>query len=469
MSRHDAALRLAARDLDFGLSPAERAELDAHLAACPACAADARAMRTDLSALAAIPVAPLDPRRGEAILARVLAPERRIAHPLRLVLVAALIALLAFVSLAVGAALLRDSHERLGVVTWTTTEDPDLASREGRLYGVIAGGPGAIAWGERVPRGQPEIWTTVDGSDWVPATMGGKNGLWTVSDIIAGGPGYVAVGAYGSGPPQGIAWTSTDGRRWDRVPDGSGFDGARIDSVRRLAGRYVAIGRMLANPADTAQLALWTSDDGVHWDRATPSLPDGVALLTQPVVVGGTMWALGWGTAPADDHSSDVPVLVSSSDGITWSRSPVDVIGSIWSIDDALYAIATEPVDIDPPPNRRPSLAAPVVPGLYRLGPAGWVRVSSSFPQLGRSLIEVGTDLVMGGREDVGCDVDTALCRPAAWTSSDGGVTWTAHRFEAAIGALTGIAPLPHGRLVAVGVDWSSPAVHWRMWVGTTP
>jgi hypothetical protein len=118
MIGHDAALRLAGAAFDFELTAVERAALEAHLATCAACAAEAHDLRAQAGLLAALPAAPLlDPRRGEAILARALAPERGlVAHPLRLALVAALVALLALGSILVGGTLLQRARENLSVI-----------------------------------------------------------------------------------------------------------------------------------------------------------------------------------------------------------------------------------------------------------------------------------------------------------------------------------------------------------------
>ena len=48
---HRPALELAAVSIDWPLSDAERAELDAHLAVCAGCRGDAAAMRADGDAL----------------------------------------------------------------------------------------------------------------------------------------------------------------------------------------------------------------------------------------------------------------------------------------------------------------------------------------------------------------------------------------------------------------------------------
>jgi hypothetical protein len=108
---HDRILELAAGAVDFDLTSAEAAELEAHLTICPACARRAAALRTDAQILdRPVTVLP-SPRVDAAIFAAI---TRRPAQPHRLLLVAAaaLLLLTLLGTLAVGAALLR-SRETL--------------------------------------------------------------------------------------------------------------------------------------------------------------------------------------------------------------------------------------------------------------------------------------------------------------------------------------------------------------------
>lgn len=115
MTSHTTFLELAAMAIDFGLAPAERSDLEVHLAACPTCARSAAAIRGDAAALGHLPSVVLPDRRGAEILAAAMHPAA-IRHPLRLVLVAALLALLALGSFAAGAELLRQSQDNLSLM-----------------------------------------------------------------------------------------------------------------------------------------------------------------------------------------------------------------------------------------------------------------------------------------------------------------------------------------------------------------
>ncbi len=115
MKPHQTFLELAAMAIDFPLSASERRHLDEHLAGCQDCVRSASALRADASAIGSLPPLTLSDRRGDLILAAVLRPAT--AHrPLRLVAIAALLALLITGSIAVGATLLNRMNDDLAIV-----------------------------------------------------------------------------------------------------------------------------------------------------------------------------------------------------------------------------------------------------------------------------------------------------------------------------------------------------------------
>ena len=162
MTSHNSFLELAAAAIDFGLSPSERRHLEHHLGGCRACARAITAMRGDAAAMGHLPPVVLPERRGLEILDTVLHPAAA-RHPVRLVLVGALLTLLLLASLAVGAELVRraDKDRLVAVPVPTASILPDAsASAEIAVPGPSASpGPpdGLIAYsgledGQRVVR-----------------------------------------------------------------------------------------------------------------------------------------------------------------------------------------------------------------------------------------------------------------------------------------------------------------------------
>jgi hypothetical protein len=109
MSIHDAFLALAATEIDFELDEDERAELDRHLGGCEACQRVAAGFRDDAVTVASGEGPHLSPARSEAILAAALRPPQA-SPPLRLLGVAAVVAVVGIVLVVAGAEYLKRSQ-----------------------------------------------------------------------------------------------------------------------------------------------------------------------------------------------------------------------------------------------------------------------------------------------------------------------------------------------------------------------
>ena len=140
-----------------------------------------------------------------------------------------------------------------------------------RMTSVTAVGPGLVAVGVVGNGGgaHAAVWTSPDGVSWsrVPhdeAAFGGVDDKWMES-VTAGGPGLVAVGVVGGGEGEGDAavWTSVDGVAWSRVPhDEAVFGGAAMSDVIAGGPGLVAVGGSAESDA-----VVWTSVDGFTWSR----------------------------------------------------------------------------------------------------------------------------------------------------------------------------------------------------------
>jgi hypothetical protein len=193
------------------------------------------------------------------------------------------------------------------------------------MQDVTVGGPGLVAIGD-VESGAA-VWTSVDGTTWArvphdPAVFGADSDL-SMSAVTAGGPGLVAVGLDWSGgaTADAVIWTSVDGIVWDRVPhDEDLFGGVGNQAAVSVAAtdtRVIAVGVERSSDIDAA---VWTSEDGIVWQRVAH---DEAALGE------GEMWNVTVGG----------PGFVSvgtSIDGVTWHRVPhdEDLFGGVemWSV-----------------------------------------------------------------------------------------------------------------------------------------
>lgn len=144
---------------------------------------------------------------------------------------------------------------------------------------------------------RPAVWFSTDGESWQQV---GTDVFVTaeVNQVVAGGPGFVAVGSDCAGPAPDrcnadpAIWTSPDGQSWQRVPhDPTIFPGCLDQGGHevhpylevRLAGctngdyrptiEHVSAtdDGLLAVGYDPTWTALWYSPDGLAWTRVDHS------------------------------------------------------------------------------------------------------------------------------------------------------------------------------------------------------
>ncbi len=126
---HDEFLELAAASIDFELSETERAALAAHLADCIPCRRRVMGLEADQRAVAQLPSFALAPGSVDQVRGRIHRADSPARPPLRLLAIAAMLALLAAAAFTVGAELLRRDRDRdLSVVPPTTPIESPLSS-----------------------------------------------------------------------------------------------------------------------------------------------------------------------------------------------------------------------------------------------------------------------------------------------------------------------------------------------------
>lgn len=217
-------------------------------------------------------------------------------------------------------------------ISWSRVPDEEGVFQDAEILSVAVGGPGLVAvgvvGGGEFDHGA--VWTSVDGTAWsrVPHdddAFGGRSpGVdITMSQVAAGGPGLVAVGMdWSRSDADAAAWTSEDGLTWARVPDdGEVFGGSghqAINSVIAAGPGLIAVG---TERAASQQAAVWTSVDGLTWSRVdrdeSGSLDGG--QMNSVVVADPGLVAVGWlGWVGGPDSEA---VVWTSTDGVTWNRA----------------------------------------------------------------------------------------------------------------------------------------------------
>lgn len=150
---------------------------------------------------------------------------------------------------------------------WTPGRPTPRAFADAVVTDVVAGGPGLVAVGARLDPGETDepvgglVWTSRDGATWerVPGDPAVFSGVG-MSAITASRDGLVG---FGGRIPDNVPelWVSRDGRTWTREAAEGPFDPPRggVADLSQHAGRLVAVGR------DAAGGAIWASDDGRSW------------------------------------------------------------------------------------------------------------------------------------------------------------------------------------------------------------
>jgi len=238
-------------------------------------------------------------------------------------------------------------------MTWTRTAVDDEALTTGfvMLLAVADGGPGLVAAGYGCEV-EPDpcvpyatAWSSTNGTEWVrtPPDFDVFSDGGGMYDVVASPHGVVAVGAteYWVDEEQTLltlrpsVWVSPDGLEWVRAWDG-------VETERDIAaygqfdvqmqavtvgsdGTLVAVGSMLDDQG-VAVAAVWTSSDGVTWDRVPhdPTIFGGAGELelTMWDVVADTsgLVAVGGERRSGATH----PAVWTSPDGLSWNRVELD-------------------------------------------------------------------------------------------------------------------------------------------------
>ncbi len=108
---HDEYLELAAAGFDFHLSPAERTSLDTHLSGCIPCRRRVAALAADQRAIGQLPAYALSPAGVARVRKRSGTASRSSISAMRLIAIAAMLALLAGAAITVGSAMLRRDRD----------------------------------------------------------------------------------------------------------------------------------------------------------------------------------------------------------------------------------------------------------------------------------------------------------------------------------------------------------------------
>jgi hypothetical protein len=197
----------------------------------------------------------------------------------------------------------------------------------------IPKGTGILAVGYQTVRGATDaaVWSgTEDPSDWAKVSSGGGPGNQGMASVAEGGPGYVAVGSDDArGSYDAAVWTSTTGAVWERVPPRKFAEPGDQQMRRVVKGGPGAV----AVGYDGDYAAVWVFD-GHEWSPQT-SAAFGEAgheeQMWSVTMLGRTLVAVGSdcsGGVGLDCSGGDLDAAVwTSTDGLRWNRESQDSLG----------------------------------------------------------------------------------------------------------------------------------------------
>jgi len=171
---------------------------------------------------------------------------------------------------------------------------------------------------------QPSAWTLAGRGDPASSTQ-----YWSVAPMA---DGFVVVGSAGQASEVAVALHSSDGTTW--TTDQISGRGTSPSQVLAWGDRAIAVGggetSRCAHPG--SEIDTWVRSGDGTWAEApfAPVLCAG-GETTMPVILGGAPWLAGDGTG-------DVPFLLQSRDGLSWTdrrpRLPDDVFLEGAAVDD---------------------------------------------------------------------------------------------------------------------------------------
>jgi len=135
----------------------------------------------------------------------------------------------------------------------------------GSVTDVVQGGPGFIAVGSDNSRGAraAAIWTSTNGMTWVriPLDTAIFPDNSVITAVVRGGPGFIAVGMKPTMMGSGTVWTSSDGTTWAIAAEGFGGNlNARINDVVATSSQVIAVGSITVDGLGE-QAVVWRSTD----------------------------------------------------------------------------------------------------------------------------------------------------------------------------------------------------------------
>lgn len=172
-----------------------------------------------------------------------------------------------------------------------------------------------------------DVWSSPDGVKWTEVT---KQAEWKHSDLpmtmvfqdkmwFLGGWYNGRLAGHGASSE---VWSSTDGAKWDLVTGKAGWTPRIAAGVVEFKGRMWVLGgteNYYFGDDTSLRNDVWSSADGKTWELATKNAPWSPRAYHAAVVHDGRIWVMGGGNYVPKYHG--VNDVWSSADGVTWERA----------------------------------------------------------------------------------------------------------------------------------------------------
>ena len=173
-----------------------------------------------------------------------------------------------------------------------------------------------------------EVWSSADGASW---TLENPQAPWegrhSAGYVVHDGRMWIVGGDCNQGHYQSDVWSSADGIHWDLVNDRVPWAPRALHHTLAFDGRIWVMGGQtmpeFAGGDEVFYNDVWSSADGIGWTRVSESAPWAPrGMIGGAAVLGGRMWILGGGTydTPATPVRKFYNDVWSSEDGIHWDR-----------------------------------------------------------------------------------------------------------------------------------------------------
>ena len=175
------------------------------------------------------------------------------------------------------------------------------------------------------PATTSEVWSSADGLDWQLETVAPWEGRHCAGYAVHQDKMWIVGGDNNRYHYQNDVWSSPDGVDWTEVASDVPWRDRVTQYVLAFAGRlWVLGGQQITyfdpNGGKAVYDDVWSSEDGATWTLVTKHAPwSPRGQIQGAVVFAGKMWVVGGGTY--NDPRKYYSDVWSSADGVSWERA----------------------------------------------------------------------------------------------------------------------------------------------------